>query len=146
MPKIDYQHDGTEHEYEATTYTLMVYEQKFRDKDGRPADLIKDVFGRIDIRAASKNFDEAGNLIAMDYTIDNWNAELRAFWAMLKTSEAISRAEGRPAEVVPPFEEWTLLKTRGVDMGQISQAVFDECQRGLFRAGAADSEETGKQD
>jgi len=134
MPRIDYQNDGTEHEYEATTYTLVCYEQEFK------SDLIKDVFGRIDVRTAVQNFDEAGNIIAMDYTIDNWNAELRAFWAMLRTSAEIARSEGRPAEVVPPFVQWCL-KTRSIDMGQVSQAVFDECQRGLFRSGAADSEE-----
>lgn len=133
MAKIDYERNGVEREYEATTYTLVVYEQEFK------SDLIKDIFGRIDVRNAAKNFDENGNLVAMDYTIDNWNAELRAFWAMLKTSEAIAKADGRPAEMVPPFIQWCL-KTRSIDMGQISQTVFDECQRGLFRAGAADSE------
>ena len=138
MPRIDYQHDGHEHEYEATTYTLMVYEQEFK------ADLIKDVFGRIDIRNAAKNFDEDGNMIAMDYTIDNWMAELRAFWAMLRTSSEIARSEGRFAESVPSFAQWCL-KTRSIDMGQVSQAVFNECQRGLFRSGAAASEETGEQ-
>jgi len=134
MPKIDYENDGTQHEYEATTYTLVLYEQEFK------RDMIKDVFGRIDVRAAAQNFDEDGNMVAMDYTIDNWNAELRAFWAMLKTSEAIARSDGKMAEAVPPFVQWCL-KTRSIDMGQVSQAVFDECQRGLFRSGAADSEE-----
>ena len=147
MPFIDYMHDGSEHEYEATFYTLMVYEQEFK------SDLIKDVFGRIDVRSAASNFDEDGNVVAMDYTIDNWNAELRAFWAMLKTSADIARREGRMSESVPSFKSWNLdvsVRTSaarrgnpeaGVDMGQISQAVFDECQRGLFRAGAAASEE-----
>ena len=134
MPKIDYEHNGTEHEYEATTYTLMVYEQEFKK------DLIKDVFGRIDTRAAVDNFNESGEMIVADYTIDNWNAELRAFWSMLKTSEAIARSEGRMIETVPPFMQWCL-KTRSIDMGEISSTVFDECQRGLFRAGASDSED-----
>lgn len=134
MPKIDYENNGTEHEYEATTYTLVIYEQEFKK------DLIKDVFGRIDIRNAAKNFDDDGNMVAMDYTIDNWMGELRAFWAMLKTSSEIARSEGRQFEMVPPFVQWCI-RTRSIDMGQISQAVFDECQRGLFRSGAADSEE-----
>lgn len=137
MPYIDYENDGTEHEYEATTYTLMLYEQEFK------RDLIKDVFGRIDIRNTAKNFDEDGNIVAMDYTIDNWMAELRAFWAMLRTSYEIARSEGRVAAQVPPFVQWCL-KTRSIDMGQVSQAVWDECQRGLFRSGAAASEETGE--
>ena len=134
MPKIDYAHDGTEHEYEATTYTLVVYEQEFKK------DLIKDVFGRIDITQAVRNIDDDGNVIAMDYTMDNWTAYPRAFWAMLRTSEEICRREGRKHEAVPSFVQWCL-DTRGIDMGELSQAVFDECQRGLFRAGAADSEE-----
>lgn len=137
MPFIDYEANGTEHEYEATTYTLMVYEQEFKK------DLIKDVFGRIDTRQAQGNFDEDGNLVAWDYTIENWNAELRAFWAMLRTSSEIARADGRRYETVPSFVQWCL-KTRSIDMGQVSQAVFNECQRGLFRSGAAASEETGE--
>lgn len=147
MPRIDYMNDGNEHEYEATTYTLLVYEQEFK------SDLIKDVFGRIDTRAASQNFDENGNLVAMDYTIDNWNCELKAFWAMLRTSAEIARSEGRFVDAVPGYREWNLSVAKtiskanrdgeegvAIDMGQISQAVFNECQRGLFRAGAADSE------
>ena len=134
MPTIDYENNGTEHEYEATTYTLVIYEQEFK------SDLIKDVFGRIDVRSAARNFDEDGNMVAMDYTIDNWMAELRAFWAMLKTSSEIARSEGRKYTAIPSFIQWCI-KTRSIDMGQISQAVFDECQRGLFRSGAADSEE-----
>lgn len=137
MPFIDYEDNGIEHEYEATTYTLMVYEQEFKK------DLIKDVFGRIDTRQAQSNFDEDGNLVAWDYTIENWNAELRAFWAMLRTSYEIARSEGRQPAPVPPFVQWCL-KTRSIDMGQVSQAVFNECQRGLFRSGAAASEETGE--
>ena len=133
MPTIDYEHNGTQHEYEATTYTLVIYEQEFK------SDLIKDVFGRIDIRKASQNYDEDGNMVAMDYTIDNWMAELKAFWAMLKTSEAIARRENRMSMQVPQFVEWCL-STRGVDMSEISQAVFDECQRGLFHTGAAASD------
>ena len=133
MPTIDYEHNGVEREYEATTYTLVLYEQEFK------SDLIKDVFGRIDIRNAAKNFDEDGNMIAIDYTMDNWMANIKAFWAMLKTSEAIARRENRVSTQVPSFVEWCL-STRGIDMSEISQTVFDECQRGLFHAGAAASE------
>lgn len=138
MPTIDYENNGVEREYEATTYTLMIYEHEFNK------DLIKDVFGRIDIRSAASNFDDSGNMVVMDYTIDNWNAELRAFWAMLKTSEAICKRDNRPCLPVPPFTQWCL-NTRSIDMSEISKAVFDECQRGLFRSGAAVSDnETGK--
>lgn len=134
MPKVDYEHNNVEHEYEATFYTLVIYEQEFKK------DLIKDVYGRIDVTKAVRNFDEDGNVIAMDYTVDNWVAYPRAFWAMLKTSEAICRDEGRPCEPVPPFVKWCM-STRNFDMGEISQLVYDECERGLFRSGAADSKE-----
>ena len=133
MPKVDYESNGVEREYEATTYTLVIYEQEF----GK--DLIKDVFGRIDVRQAADNFDSNGNMVVMDYTVDNWTAELRAFWSMLKTSEAICKRDNRPCLAVPTFAKWCL-ETRSIDMTQISQLVFDECQRGLFRSGAADSE------
>lgn len=133
MPKVDYENNGVEREYEATTYTLVIYEQEF----GR--DLIKDVFGRIDVTQALRNIDSDGNVIAMDYTVDNWSSYPRAFWAMLKTSEAICKRDNRPCLAVPPFVQWCL-ETRSIDMGQLSQLVFDECQRGLFRSGAADSE------
>lgn len=136
MPRIDYNHDGHEHEYEATTYTLMVYEQEFK------SDLIKDVFGRIDTRRAIENFDEDGIEVVADYTIDNWNSYPKAFWAMLKTSEAIARSENRFAEPVPSFIQWCIAY-RNPDVAELSRIVIDECNRGLFRAGAADSEETG---
>jgi len=134
MPKIDYNHSGVESDYEATTYTLMVYEQEFK------SDLIKDVFGRIDLSRASNNIDADGNIIAMDYTIDNWNSYPRAFWAMLKTSEAISRSEGKSVKPVPSFIQWCLNDGRGINMSELSQTVIDECNRGLFLSGAADSE------
>ena len=133
MPVIDYCHDGTEHEYEATTYTLMVYEQEFK------SDMIKDVFGRVDLSGAAEALDGEGNLKFVDYTIDNWNSYPRAFWAMLKTSEAIARSEGRSFEKVPPFMQWCL-STRNVDMNEFSRTVIDECNRGLFHTGAADSD------
>lgn len=139
MPFIDYENNGTEHEYEATTYTLVVYEQEFKK------DLIKDVFGRVSLVDAGRNIDENGNVIAMDFTIDNWMADLRAFWAMLRTSAEIARSEGRRVEPVPSFVQWCL-KTRGIDMAEITRVVFDECQRGLFRSGAADSEKTGEEE
>lgn len=131
MPTIDYRHDGTEYEYEATTYTLMVYEQEFK------SDLIKDVFGRTEISRAAENVDEDGNIKFIDYTIDNWNAYPRAFWAMLKTAEAIARSEGRRVEPVPSYATWALRLP--LDLSEMSRVVYDECNRGLFHAGAAAS-------
>jgi len=134
MPTIDYQQDGTQHEYEATTYTLMVYEQEFK------SDLIKDVFGLIDLRKGASMIDEDGNIILADYTNDNWTNELKAFWAMLKTSEAIARRENRRAESVPSFVTWCLT-TKSINMHEVSFATITELNRGLFRAGTTEAEE-----
>lgn len=133
MAKIDYERNGVEREYEATTYTLVVYEQEFK------SDLIKDVFGRIDLRNSQTILDEDGNLVVVDYTSDNWIGYLKAFWAMLKTSEAICRRENRPCLAVPSFNQWSL-ETRSIDMVELSHVVIAELNRGLFRAGAADSD------
>lgn len=133
MAKIDYERNGVEREYEATTYTLVVYEQEFK------SDLIKDVFGRIDLRNSQTILDEDGNLVVVDYTSDNWIGYLKAFWAMLKTSEAICRRENRPCLAVPSFNQWSL-ETRSIDMAELSHVVIAELNRGLFRAGAADSD------
>lgn len=133
MAKIDYERNGVEREYEATTYTLVVYEQEFK------SDLIKDVFGRIDLRNSQTVLDDDGNLIVVDYTNDNWIGYLKAFWAMLKTSEAICRRENRPCLAVPSFNQWSL-ETRSIDMAELSSVVVRELNRGLFRTGAADSD------
>ena len=133
MPTIDYRHDGIEHEYEASVYTLMLYEQEFK------RDLIKDVFGRIDVNAVASTVDEDGNMAYIDYTIDNWSAYPRALWAMLRTSEDIARSEGRKVEPVPDFREWQR-HARNVDLGELASIVIDECNRGLFHTGAAASE------
>ena len=133
MPRIDYCNDGTEHEYEATTYTLMVYEQEFK------SDLIKDVYGVIDLRKGQNVVDENGNIIVLDYTQDNWMSYLKAFWAMLKTSEAIARSEGRISEPVPSFVQWCLA-TKDINLADLSKIVFAECNRGLFHTGAAASD------
>ena len=150
MAFIDYLHDGTEHEYEASTYTLVCYEQEFCNSSN-PAvtgDLIKDVFGRVEKKKVSDNFDEEGNSkVVWDYTIDNWNASLRAFWAMLKTSYEVKRAQNiKVDDPVPSFVRWCLQTSSAdgsIDMNEVSQAVWDEAQRGLFRAGT--TEESAEQ-
>lgn len=130
MPKIDYDNSGIEREYEATTYTLLIYEHAFK------GDLIKEVFGRIDLRHYDTLTDDEGNIVIADYTAENWLAELRAFWAMLKTSEEICKREKRTCLPVPSFEEWCIV-TRNPDLQEISRATITELNRGLFRAGAA---------
>ena len=110
----------------------MVYEQEFK------SDLIKDVFGTIDLTKEEIGVDEDGNVVRVDYTNNNWIAELKAFWAMLKTSEAIARREGRKAEPVPRFIEWCLT-TEEVNLWELSRITIFELNRGLFRAGTTDT-------
>lgn len=133
-----------EREFRCTYRTLSIYEHEFRDRDGNPADLIADVMGKVRVTADDTNveLDEDGNIYAvvLDYTSDDWNAQKRALWAMLRTAEAIARRHGESVEHVPSYREWdaSLLECEP-DLRAVSLAVSNELQRGLFRAGAAAS-------
>ena len=132
MAYIDYDGCG-EREIVATAYTLLIYEQEFK------RDMIKDVFGRIDLRKAALNYDKDGNPVVMDYTMDDWNAELRALWALLRTAQELATRKGEKRDAVPSFQKW-VMDTGAIDMQLVSNAVVEECQRGFFRAGAAASD------
>ena len=56
MAYLDFDGSG-EQEILATAYTVVLYEQEFK------RDIIKDVFGRIDLRKAGANVDENGNVV-----------------------------------------------------------------------------------
>lgn len=152
--RLDGEHD---HEGVCTVYTTMLYEQQFGSS------LIKDVFGVLDLTqggrvevvtpeyvtarvqaayggalpkavaaAIAKAFPDRVQT-SVDYTLDDWDAYLRALWAMVRTS---SEADG--ANDVPGFREW--LRSIGpVDMWGVARQVVDECSRGLFRAPAQDA-------
>lgn len=138
---IDY--DGTgEREAIATAYTLMLYEQEFKAANTRgvTGDLICDVYGTIDLKKAKAQYDALGNLVVLDYTNDNWNAYLRALWAMLRTASESARSRGIDAQLTPRFNEW--VKGVGqVNMSDVMDAVIEECNRGFFRTRATDLEE-----
>lgn len=121
--------DGSgEVEITATLYTLVIYEQEFH------SDLIKDVFGNAgDGGSSDKKL--------FDFTTDNWGAEVKALWAMLKTANELAddRGEIAPKDRVPQFRKW--VKGIGkVNMKSISDAVFIESMDGFFHSGAAASE------
>lgn len=112
----------------ATAYTLVLYEQEFH------GDLLKDVFGR-------QTSDESGDDVLIDMTTDNWNAELRALYAMIRTSYEIrwDAGDATPNERPKQFTEWV----KGIgqfNMRQVASDVVNECIRGFFRTGAAASE------
>lgn len=134
MRTYDYDKSGKEREIVASAHTLMVYEQQFK------SGLIEDVFGRISLAGHENDIDSNGNIVVADYTVDNWTAYMKALWAMLRAGADLARVEQREYEPVPSFDEWSLSATN-LDMAEVSRVVVTECQRGLFRAGAAASEE-----
>lgn len=147
MATIDY--GMGEREFRCTYRTLTIYEHEFRDKDGNPADLVADVMKKVRMSAEDTGIEvgEDGSIQAVifDYTNDDWNAQKRALWAMLKTAESIANRHGRDIEPVPSYKDWdeSLLECEP-DLREISFAVCNEIQRGLFRAGAAASGKTSE--
>lgn len=135
-----------EQEFRCTARTLVIYEQEFyADKYPRvTGDLIADVFGkrRVGEDALGLEFDDDGNITALtvDLTSDNWGAELRALWAMLKTQYEIDHKHGKDTPPVPSYREWSAsIGEWETDMKKVSKVIFEELNRGLFRAGAAAS-------
>lgn len=124
----DYDGSGIEREFLFSAYTLMVYEQEF--KKG----LIEDVYGRIAV--PNKN---AGETLIADYTIDNWQAYVRALWAGLKAASDLAAADRRSVEPVPSYSEWCM-RVPSLDLAEVSRFVLDGCNRGLFRTRAAANE------
>lgn len=145
MPSIDFGNGPVE--FCCTARTLVIYEQAFyNDKYERvTGDMIADVFGKRTIEEDSLGlkFDNDGNIqaIIVDYTSDNWQAELRALWAMLRTQMEIDKKNGKERPVIKAYNLWTEdVSEWEPDMREVSSLVFEEMNRGLFRAGAAASE------
>ncbi len=150
MATIDF--GAGEQEFRCTARTLTIYEQAFcADPNPRvTGDLIADVLGKQRITDESLGFklgdDGTISEIILDFTGDNWNAERRALWAMLKTQWEIDRKHGRDGKPVPSYREWdeSLLES-DMDMRAVSNAVGEELNRGLFRSGAAASGQTSEE-
>lgn len=142
--------NGEPVEFVCTAYTTTVYEQEFRECEYKrvTGDIIADVMGVL--KVTSKDFvdsDEHGNVVvSFDYTRDNWQAERRALWAMIKTAVEIRRVNGEKVGPMPSYSSWerSLIEWEP-DMREVSYAVCNELQRGLFRAGAAAPEETSEE-
>lgn len=116
---------------EATAHTLVLYEQEFK------SDLIKDVFGK---REQAKDLD-GSTVVLFDYTVDNWNDELKALWAMAKTANDIANDAGEvaPKDRITSYTKW--VKGLGkVNMRDVANAVVSCCMDGFFHTGAAVSE------
>ena len=141
MPYLDYDHSGKKREYRCTAYTMLIYEQTFpesekAEKRGITGDIISDVLGKVPVDDAS----DGGKYIRFD--LDRWNAELRAFWAMLKTAETIAERKGKRHANVADWHSW-VLDAGEVDMQAISNAVVPELQKGCFRSPKAEEPEEG---
>lgn len=139
----------------ASVYTTLIYEQEFGTS------LIKDVFGKFDLSDGGTTQTVSAELVesrlraelgdgltgevaaairrafpvtvstTVDYTLDNWEAYLRALWAMFRCA----REAGRTDRDVPPFKQW-LMGLGSVDMWEVSRFVIGACSRDLFRASA----------
>ena len=135
-----------EKEFRCTARTLTIYEQAFHSDpyEKVTGDLIADVLGkqRITEESMGLEFDKDGQIVAItaDFTTDNWGAEWRALWAMLKTQDEIDTKHQVEHERVPSYKQWDSDNAEAEpDMRAVSEAVCNELYRGLFRAGAAAS-------
>lgn len=143
---------GKQREFRCTSRTLTIYEQEFHS-DSNPrvtGDMIADVMGKqiVDDQSGPFIFDDEGNLrgIVIDYRGDNWNAERRALWAMLRTQAEIDSIHGVKHDPVPSYAEWDRsLVEWEPDMREVGLIVGQELNRGLFRAGAAASGKTSEE-
>lgn len=163
---MKYDIDGSgEREYVASAYTMMLYEQTFGTS------LVKDVYGVIDLtgggttevvdaafvkerlasalpegkslpKSTSDLVDKAFPAVVVkkfDYTRDNWEAYLKCMWTMAKTADKIDGKSG-----LDSYDKW-LAKLGPVNLNGISNFVWRETQRGLFRTkdagGASEGEE-----
>lgn len=145
--------DGTgEREYVASVRTLMIYEQEFGGS------LIADCYGRVEVIGGDGEVVTAGRVkqalrsalpegeelpqevsdlvdrafpqyftAALDYTTEHWEADVRAMWAMRKTADEMA------GEPTPSFKDW-VASLGPVNMTDLSHAILEESQRGLFRA------------
>ena len=145
MASIDY--GCGEREFRCTAYTCMIYEHELVSDDNPKitGDLIADTIGKIRVSSNDVlHVTDSGNFVTtvVDYTRVNWQAIYRALWAMLRTEYEVARQRGEQAENVPAYRTWEReLLSCEPDMEGLAEAVQNELQRGLFRAGAAASGE-----
>ncbi|WP_028263941.1 hypothetical protein [Atopobium fossor] len=140
MSKIVFDESG-EHEAYCTAWTLVIYEQQFH------ADMIQDVFGRIDMSKSRYELDSKGEVLTVDYTNENWTKNIQALWAMLRTASEIGFMDGDVAanKRIPSYDDW--IKTvKAVDSDGIASFVITEMQSGFFRPAATDSGTTSTKD
>lgn len=150
-----YDFDGSgERELICSAYTLSVYEQEFHKS------MIADVYGVVDLKSVNSEVVTAEFIInrlnaastkelpkaikalinrafpaqvvtKLDYSADNWEAYLRAAWAMMKTADLINKESNTPA-----FLTW-LVSLGNIDMREVSNTVLSCMEDGLFHSNDA---------
>lgn len=73
----------------------------------------------------------ASVITRIDYTADNWEAYIRAYWAMLRTGDALS--EGMQS--TPAFSTW-VASLGDVNLREVSNIVFSCMEDGVFHSRA----------
>lgn len=148
MAKVDY--GLGEQEFLCNAWTMVVYEHAFCQSEDTNAtgDLIRDVMGKVIVKSSdiiSVDEDGAFATVVEDYTRVDWNATMRALWAMLRTASDRAAAKGMPFKAVPSYDDWCGdLVDCEPDMDELRKLVAGELQRGLFRGGAAASGKTSR--
>ncbi len=140
-----------------SVYTLTVYEQEFKrsmvadvygviDLKKGGTEIVTAEFVASHLQAAmsdGKSLPKAtlalinkafptSVLTRIDYTADNWEAYIRAYWAMLKTGDALSSG----AQTTPTFNTW-VASLGNIDLREVSNTVFSCMEDGVFHSRAA---------
>lgn len=149
--------DGSgERELVCSPYTMMLYEQEFGksiiadvygviDLKGSRTETVTAEFVASRLQGAMPDGKQLPKttlrLVAdafpcevvtkIDYTADEWEAYLRAYWAMLKTADERDGGQRTPA-----FKRW-LADLGKVDMREVSNVVVSCMEDGVFHSKAA---------
>lgn len=146
-----------EREIRCSVYTLTVYEQEFKssmvkdiygviDLRANGAEVVTAEYVANRLAAAMPEGEDGKRrplpkatlaLVArafpdtivttIDYTADNWEAYVRAYWAMLRTGDALSGG----AQTTPSFEAW-VASIGDVDLKEVSNTVLSCMEDGVF--------------
>ena len=150
-----------EREIRCSVYTLTVYEQEFKssmvkdvygvvDLKADGSEVVTAEFVANRLQAAMPEGEDGGRkrlpkttlaLVAkafpasiitrIDYTVDNWEASVRAYWAMLRTGDALSGG----AQTTPSFDAW-VASIGDVDLKEVSNTVLSCMEDGVFHSRA----------
>lgn len=148
--------DGSgERELVCSPYTMMLYEQEFNksivadvygeiDLKGGKTEVVTAEYVADRLTAALDDGKQLPKttlklisaafpvevVTKLDYTADNWEAYLRAYWAMLKT------ADEKNGTATASFRTWVAC-LGPVDMREVSNVVYSCMEDGIFHSRAS---------